>query len=44
MQALGASAVASAILYVDRELNGGRYSDIVVDVLKHVGWLIGIHA
>jgi hypothetical protein len=44
MQALGATVVASVILYfVDRDMNDGRYSEIVVDVLRHLGSLVGVH-
>jgi hypothetical protein len=44
MQGFGATAIAGAILYVaDQFLWAGRHTGVVVDALRHVGWLIGIH-
>jgi hypothetical protein len=44
MQALGATAVATVILYVaDQFLNSGRYFEVAANVLKQAGWSIGIH-
>jgi hypothetical protein len=44
MQALGATAIATVILYLaDQFLNAGRYSEVAINILKQVGWSIGIH-
>jgi hypothetical protein len=45
VQALGATAIATLVLYVaDQLLWAGRCSDVVVDALKQVGLAVGIHA
>jgi hypothetical protein len=44
MQTFGATAVAVLILFVvDQFLNAGRYSEVVADLLKQLGQLVGIN-
>lgn len=44
MQILGATAVASVILYfADREMNDGRYTGVIIDVLRQAGSIVGVH-
>jgi hypothetical protein len=44
MQALGGTAVAALILVVvDQDMNAGRYSGVVADLLRHACVLVGIH-
>jgi hypothetical protein len=44
MQALSATAVATVILYfADKELYDGRHTAVLTGLLRHVGWLVGVH-
>jgi hypothetical protein len=44
MQALSATAVATIILYfADKELCDGRHTAVLTELLRHVGWLVGVH-
>jgi hypothetical protein len=44
MQALGGTAVAALILVVvDQDMNGGRYSGVVAELLRHTCTLVGVH-
>jgi hypothetical protein len=44
MQALSATAVAAVILYfADKEVYDGQYTAVLTGLLRHVGWLVGVH-
>ena len=44
MQALGATAVATVILYfADQYVFDGRHAAVVTGMLRQVVWLVGIH-
>ena len=44
MQAFSATVIASTILYfADQSPFDGRRSGVLADLLRQVGWLVGIH-